>query len=216
MLQFLTPKLNIFKSYENNIILKTSIILYWLTVLSILLRIKNIHLPMVYDEANTARFTDQLTSVFLYNSPGNHVFHTLLVYIFRTIFGMNELALRMPALLFGIATIPISFLFLSKYFNIRNVILVTGFLCLSDVLISYSVNARSYTMHIVYTFLIFYLIESAVGKNSNLILVIVCFISGLSMFTHPFLIQLYLISSCYGSIRLIDLNNWKINTKYVC
>tara|TARA_B100000315_G_C14580951_1_gene590445 strand:+ start:813 stop:2288 length:1476 start_codon:yes stop_codon:yes gene_type:complete len=162
-------------------------------------------MPMIYDEAYTVRYTDQFASIFLYNAPNNHVLHTLLVYFSRLIFGLNEFAVRLPSFSFGIASIIIAYWVLKKYFSNDIAMIVSGFIAFSDILISFSVRARSYSMHVFFSLIIFYLIENAVNKRNKHGIILVGLVLGAALCTHFSLIYIYLASCAYGTVKILEL-----------
>jgi hypothetical protein len=107
--------------------------------------------PIRYDEAYTfLEFTKQgFMNLFYYPLPNNHVLHTLLVKISTLIWGNSPVAIRLPAFLAGIASIPLIF-FLShslKKSGIFAAISVSVF----PYLILYSTIARGYSLLVLLT-----------------------------------------------------------------
>jgi len=88
-----------------------------------------------------------------YNLPNNHVFHTLLVHISYVLFGDSPAAVRLPALLAGILIVPAAYGLARRLYNRQSAILVAALAAAAPVLISYSTNARGYTILAVLTLL---------------------------------------------------------------
>ncbi len=58
-----------------------------------------------------------------YHVPNNHVFHSLLVHIFTGVFGEQEWAIRLPAFLAGVISLPLVYLFFHHQFDQKAAIL---------------------------------------------------------------------------------------------
>jgi 4-amino-4-deoxy-L-arabinose transferase-like glycosyltransferase len=104
---------------------------------------------MRFDEAFTfLRFASRPLSEGLttYTEPNNHLFHTLLVHISTSVFGDQPWAIRLPALLAGIALVPITYWTTRIHYNAPAGLLAAGLVAASSVLIEFSTNARGYTL----------------------------------------------------------------------
>jgi mannosyltransferase len=86
-----------------------------------------------------------------YFSTNNHLLYTLLEKLAVTGFGEREWAVRMPSVLFGVASVPVLYL-LTRLIANRWVSLGTAFLlAVSYHHIFFSQNARGYTAHLFFT-----------------------------------------------------------------
>ncbi len=127
-----------------------------LTLAALLARLPFLSRPMQHDESYTfvtfasAPLKEALTD---YNLPNNHLFHTLLVHISYVLFGDAPWAVRLPALLAGILIVPAAYGLASRLYNRHSAILVAALAAAAPVLISYSTNARGYTILAVLTLL---------------------------------------------------------------
>jgi hypothetical protein len=106
--------------------------------------------PMRYDESWTFLFyimPRTLSAALVYSAPNNHILHTLLVAAASWLWGDSPAALRIPALLAGIALIPAT-AYLARVLSGRRVagLVAATFVAASSLLVEYSVNARGYTM----------------------------------------------------------------------
>lgn len=104
---------------------------------------------MRYDEAFTVwRYAARSlrTVVGSYSLPNNHVFHTLLVDLAIRIGGLGPWVVRMPALIAGVALVPVSFVVFARLRGHLAGLLTASLVTGSSVLIDYSVNARGYTV----------------------------------------------------------------------
>lgn len=107
-----------------------------------------------------------LTNYFM---PGNHLFYTFLAHISSRIFGMYPFAIRLPALIAGILTIPASYLFVRRFYNKHAALLASAFVASSFYLITYSLEARGYSIVTLFS-LIILIIATYLKQNRNLFL----------------------------------------------
>jgi uncharacterized membrane protein len=110
-------------------------------------RVALLDVPMRYDEAGTfTAYATQPVSFItsFYNVPNNQILHTLLVHFSWRALGNHVWAIRLPALLAGIALIPATYLaaraLYDRWAGIWAAALVAG----SGPLMEYSTNARGY------------------------------------------------------------------------
>lgn len=119
------------------------------TLAAAVLRILRLDGPMRYDEAFTylAYAQGGLRDCFVYSAPNNHVLHTLLVYVSTTFGGIGPTAVRAPALLAGVALVPVG-AELARRLGGRRIagLIAAGLIATSSILIEYSANGRGYTM----------------------------------------------------------------------
>ena len=113
------------------------------------LRISQLGLGVIYDEAFT--YTDYASKpigfiLSNYASPNNHILHTLLVKLSCTVFGVHLWSLRLPALLAGIAAMPLFYVFVRAMFNRYIALIALSFVAASGALIEYSALARGYSL----------------------------------------------------------------------
>jgi 4-amino-4-deoxy-L-arabinose transferase-like glycosyltransferase len=110
--------------------------------------------PMQHDEAYTfiafasRPFTAAISD---YSLPNNHVFHTVLVYLAYHLLGNQPWIIRLPAFVAGVATIPLAYGAGSIYYSRKAGLLSAGLAAASPLLISYSANARGYTLICAFT-----------------------------------------------------------------
>ena len=103
---------------------------------------------MRYDEAIT--FVEYASRPFyvalsFYNTPNNHVFHTLLVRLAYLALGNHPWALRLPVLLAGLCLMPATYAAArSLYDSEQRSLLAAALVASSSMLIEYSTNARGY------------------------------------------------------------------------
>ncbi len=107
--------------------------------------------PMRYDESYTFLFfmNRGFLSLFNYQLPNNHVLFTLLARISTLVWGNSPAAIRFPAFLAGIGTIPLTFL-LCRALH-KSGLFASIAVAVFPYLILYSTNARGYTLLIFLT-----------------------------------------------------------------
>lgn len=137
--------------------------------IGIALRVLYVAQPMRYDESVTYMYFVRLPwaqALSDYTYPNNHLFHTLLAKGSITLFGNSPWALRIPALLAGIGTLPACYVVVRALYGARAALLAAGVVASSGVLILYSTNARGYSM-VVLAFLLLLLLALRVQKGSD-------------------------------------------------
>jgi hypothetical protein len=122
-----------------------------LAFLAAALRIPLLTQPMRYDEAVTfVQYSSRPFYVALsfYNTPNNHLFHTLLVRLAYLALGNHPWALRLPVLLAGLCLVPATYAAARSLYNDRcdtgGALLAAALVASSSMLIEYSTNARGY------------------------------------------------------------------------
>ena len=125
-----------------------------LTFFAAALRIPLLSQPMRYDEAIT--FVEYASRPFyvalsFYNTPNNHVFHTLLVRLAYLALGNHPWALRLPVLLAGLLLVPATYaaarsLYQAGRCDNSGALLAAALVASSSILMEYSTNARGYEM----------------------------------------------------------------------
>jgi hypothetical protein len=101
------------------------------------------------DEVVTAtRFAVDLgTALTDYSAPNNHILHTVLVNLSTSVFGLETWAVRLPALIFGLALIvAVDWWVFSATGRRSGALLAAAFVAGSSMMIEYSTLARGYTM----------------------------------------------------------------------
>ncbi|MGD8561506.1 MAG: glycosyltransferase family 39 protein [Desulfarculaceae bacterium] len=113
------------------------------------LRLVYINQPIRYDEAlSYLNFASKPVIVGLswYPEPNNHVFHNLLVHISTALLGEGLWAIRLPAFVAGVLTIPAAYLLCRYLYGKNAALLCAGLTASSSFLIEFSTNARGYTI----------------------------------------------------------------------
>lgn len=123
--------------------------IYLIVLLGLVLRLISINQSLWLDEATTALVAKMsVGDIFTKFLPGD--FHPPLYYLvlkyWTNIFGYSEISLRIPSVIFGLATIYLTYLIAKELFN-KRVGLVSALLTsTSGLLIYYSQEARMYSL----------------------------------------------------------------------
>ncbi|HEY2586272.1 MAG TPA: glycosyltransferase family 39 protein [Tepidisphaeraceae bacterium] len=119
------------------------------TLLGAAVRIRYLFEPLRYDEAFTyCTYAARPLRAFLqdYSWPNNHIFHTILVHASTRLLGFQPWAIRLPALVAGILTIPLTGVLFRRLVSPIVGLLAAALVAGSSILIEYSVNARGYSI----------------------------------------------------------------------
>lgn len=141
--------------------------------------------PMRFDESYTfLYYLNQGRDPFFYNVPNNHVLHTLLAKLSVLVFGMGPVAIRLPAFLAGVLSIPLMF-FVCKAFNRNSGVLAAVASAVYAYLILYSTMARGYSLLVLLTLLLLLAGKYYFDKPSLSGSLLIALISSLGMLTMP-------------------------------
>ena len=147
----------------------TILALVGVTVIGIFIRLIQINNAVGYDEAYTfIHFASRSLQVILtdYSAPNNHIFHSLLVYIGYHIFGNHVWALRLPAFLAGVLTIPAIYMAGKVIYGKNAALIAAALVACTPILVDFSVNARGYTLMCLFSCLILW-IAGILRKQSS-------------------------------------------------
>lgn len=146
----------------------TLIILILLTFFGLVLRLWNLNSDLWVDEVYTLidfvriPFAESLTS---FPSQNQHLLYTITAHASIEIFGESAWALRLPAVLFGVAGIPALFLLCRKLLGEKEAILAAALMTVSYHHVWFSQNARGYTGLLFFTILATWLWFEALEKT---------------------------------------------------
>lgn len=115
----------------------------------VLLVIGNLSLPFRYDEAYTVvNYASKPLFIIVgrYTEPNNHILHTLLVAGMYHLAGLNDVLLRLPAVLAAIVTLPLFYLFVRAEFGRVAAAFAMAYLMPQPLYIEYASNARGYSL----------------------------------------------------------------------
>jgi 4-amino-4-deoxy-L-arabinose transferase-like glycosyltransferase len=163
-------------------------ILAAIVVVGIALRLVYIDQPMRYDESVTyLEFAAQPWSMALgsYLYPNNHVFHTALVKLSTSVFGNAPWAIRLPAFLFGVATIVLTAIVGRRLVGAGPAMIGAAIVAASGPMVLFSTNARGYTLICVATLLLVQLLLDLRERPSLAKWAGVVVVTTLGMWTMP-------------------------------
>lgn len=201
--EFIFSKIHCLSVFEK---ISFSIILF----LGVLVRLRQLNIPLSYDEATTyLSFSCPRVSFFYiladYSLPNNHIFHSLLAKFFINLLGDNWISLRMPAFLSGILLLPLSFLAAIHYANKNIALIVTAFFAFSPLLIQYSVEARGYSLVGVFTIILFLLLDYR--KKNEFAGLLLSGVIALGLLTIPVFLSAVAVSIIYWTFQTFSAKN---------
>ncbi|HVP21127.1 MAG TPA: glycosyltransferase family 39 protein [Anaerolineaceae bacterium] len=159
-----------------------------LTIAAAAIRWIFINRPFGHDEAYTFEafavrpFFYVITD---YSLPNNHIFHTILVRLSYLSFGDAPWAVRLPALLSGIFMVPAAFVLAHQLYDRKVAVLSAALVAVNPVLISYSVDARGYTLVSLLTLLLFSLGVYVRRRKNRFAWLLIGVLSALGFYTIP-------------------------------
>jgi hypothetical protein len=136
---------------------------------AVAIRVAHLDVPMRYDEATTYNnFVSKPVYVALanYSTPNNHLLHTFLAKVSVTVFGNEPWAVRLPALVAGIALVPATFALGRVLYGRIAALLAAALVAASSTLVEYSTNARGYTFVALATVVLFLAAARALENDS--------------------------------------------------
>lgn len=143
--------------------------------------------PMRYDESNTfLRFVNgDVSLLFFYPFPNNHVLHTILVKLSTVVFGAHPSTIRFPAFLAGIASIPLMFCLVRVLLREKSATFATVATAVFPYLILYSTTARGYSLVVFFTLALIFIGALTASKPSMAASIVLSVIAALGMLTIP-------------------------------
>jgi len=120
-----------------------------LTVLAAVLSALYMQQPMRFDEASTFRnfgTRPPFVALAYYNTTNNHVLHSVLMRLSTLVFGSEPFAIRLPAMLAALLTVPLLYVAARRWFDGRVALVATAVLAGSAGLVDLATNARGYSI----------------------------------------------------------------------
>ena len=120
----------------------------------IVLRILSLDQPIRSDESWTLlnyASRNLLQIVSLYDSPNNHVLHSVLAHVSMSMFGEDPVVLRLPAVVAGISCMPLGYWLFYRLGDRCSAIFALALIAGWPMLVDYSTNARGYSMLVCFT-----------------------------------------------------------------
>jgi len=163
------------------------VILASLTIVGAILRVIGIDEGLWLDEIKT--LLDSVRLPFLqiltvYPSNNQHQLYSVLAHLSIMVFGEHPWSLRLPALLFGVATIPLVYLVGALFTTRTEALLASALLTFSYHHIWFSQNARGYTALAFWTLLATYLLFRMLTDRNLRYIVSYAVVSALGIYTH--------------------------------
>ena len=120
-----------------------------LTALALVLRLVRLDSGLWIDEIYSLLHSFrpslwQIVSVF--PRDNHHPFYSVLAHLSLTVFGESAWSIRLPAALFGAATVPLLYLLGTRVASRREALLAASLLCVSYHHVWFSQNARGYAV----------------------------------------------------------------------
>ncbi len=134
----------------------STLLIVALTAFALVLRVVGINQDLWLDEiASVVKLfrLPPIEAATTFTSANQHLLNSFLGSISIRIFGESPWSARLPALLFGVATIPVFFAFANAVTRRREAVFATVFLTLSYHHVWFSQNARGYTAMIFFAVL---------------------------------------------------------------
>ncbi len=177
-------------------------------------RISQMRLGIIYDEAFTYTYYATQPLHFIlsnYSYPNNHILHTVLVKLSTGIFGVHLWSLRLPALLAGVAVMPLFYVFVRAMFNRYIGLMAMALVAASGALIEYSALARGYSL--TWLFMICAMLAGRYFAKSNNIVgaLLVAVFNTLGMWAVPTMI--YASIACYIWLLLYLMTNYETSVR---
>ena len=160
-------------------------------VAGIAIRVAYLDVPLRYDEATTYNnFVSQPLHVALanYATPNNHLLHTFLAKVSVAVFGPEPWAIRLPALLAGVALVPATFALTRLYYGRVAALLAAALVAASSTLVEYSTNARGYTLVALATAIVFLASARALERGSAGAWAVVALVGALGLYAVPIMV----------------------------
>jgi len=188
------------------------VLFLFIFISAIAIRLQMMTLPLIYDEAFTYnQFSSQsyLTILSEYTYPNNQIFHSLLVKVSTSIFGISsEWGVRLPSFISGILILLVAFLIGKLKGGNRLGILFMSVFAYLPILVDYTTLARGYSLVLLFMMLMWLIslhwnAKKVITHNSLVLLFIL--LGFLSIWTIP----LALIPISILAMFLYRNFNWK-------
>jgi len=162
-----------------------------LGLIALAIRLAHVRQTMRHDEAYTFLHyaTAPLASALSdYTYPNNHLFHTLLVWISTRLFGPSEIAIRLPAFLFGLLIVPAVYRLALRFADRGASLMAMALAAAWPVLVLYSTNARGYSFITLAFVAMLLLGDEIVERDTRGRWVALAVLFALGMYTAPLML----------------------------
>jgi hypothetical protein len=131
----------------------------------------------------------------LYPAPNNHILHTAFVWISCRLFGNSLWAMRLPALLAGVALIPATYITAMRFAGRNAALFAAGLIAVSGPFVFFSVNARGYAQQAVLTVIMLYLAAEILEGAPAVYWALLSAAAAAGFWTAPTMLYSYLLVS---------------------
>ncbi len=150
----------------------SSILLVFVTLIGATLRLYGLDSELWLDEIIHRLIyggSTLLEVMVSYSSSNNHLLNTWLTNISVATFGDHEWAIRLPALIFGVACVPVVYLLARRVLPRWPSLVASALLAVSYHHIFFTQNSRGYTAHLLFSMLAtYYLIRGLDSDSKNM------------------------------------------------
>jgi hypothetical protein len=130
-----------------------------------------------------------------YSTPNNHILYSILVWISCRIFGNTLWALRLPALLAGLAVIPLMYA-TARHMGGKNAgVWAAGLIAVSGPFVYYSVNARGYMLQAAFFLLMLYTAAEILDGAGSPCWIVFSVAATAGFWTSPSMLYSYLVGA---------------------
>lgn len=167
-----------------------------LTVVALVLRFIGVNGELWLDEmyASILSFRRSFAGLLtVYEGDNQHPLYSLLAHLGIVLFGESPWAIRLPALLFGAASVPLLYVLGSRVSSRREALLAAALLTVSYHHVWFSQNARGYTMLAFWTLTATYFLYRAIRESSARYFTWYGLMVALGIYTH--LTMIFMVSA---------------------
>jgi hypothetical protein len=186
-----------------------------LTLLAAALRIVLLDMPMRLDEATTFNeFVLQpwRSTLTKYWATNNHPLHSILAKITVDLFGRSPWAVRIPALVAGIALVPLSY-FVARRLSTRGAAWYTAIgVSVLAPFVLFSTNARGYSMVAVFALLQWLAVRDALERERTTSWILVALFGALGVYTHLTMAFAYAGNMAWAVLWMVRRRRFTVRT----
>jgi len=155
---------------------------------AIAIRLPYLEQPMRFDESYTfLSYASQplYVTIAKYDTPNNHILHSVLLHMVWTCFGSDPAVLRLPAIVAGVLTAVVGGWLTSRWAGSTAALLAGVWIATSSPLVEYSTLARGYTLVHFWVLLIWVVIDECLISPSRVAAVLTGVLGALALWTIP-------------------------------
>ncbi len=199
----------------NSKLSKDNLLLIAILLIAAILRFWNFaNMPYMHDELSALSRThfNSLSELITNGArtDGHPIFIQVFLYYWTMLFGENEMVVKLPFILCGLASIYVAYKIAARWFNTSVALMVASFMAIMQYMITYSEVARPYMTGVLFSLLMVwywsrYLFDEE-KKTKSLIGYVV--FSMLCCYTHHFATLLAMLVGITG-LFFLNKNVWK-------